>query len=293
MTNTQSDPVVQVQAMASQLLEATNTQSRPMGLMELWYAIARQGGGMSDPGSILPLVCTGDHIIDDHDVVLACAALRLRYPLLASSQSFVGEPHFVVNTPLTHAHAIRMAREQIEFHTFDDQDAAVVALRDRWLAFDPDDALDVRVRTCAILWARDADPRSGKYVLGIISSHSVTDNRRRLNLVRHFLELLSAPGKAQAELDAHFAGKNPTAPIPPSTEQLRPELSNDKAEVEQAKAVFDGLVAQYFGKVCAGSSLLVCIPDEDAFVAYVGHRRGRFSHPTLDPSHAASSVVCR
>ena len=252
MTNTDPDPVAQVQAMAAQLLEATHTQSRTMSLTELWYAIARRGGGMADPGTVIPLVCTGDHLIDDNDVVLACAALRLRYPLLASSKSFIGEPRFVVNTPLTYAHAIRMAREQVEFQTFDDHDAATLALRNRWLAFDPDDALDVRVRSCAFVWARDADPKSGKYVLGIISSHSVTDNRRRLNLVRRFLELLSAPGQAKAELDAHFAKKRPLAPIPPSTEELKPKLSDDEAEATQAKTVFNNLVVQHFGKVCAG-----------------------------------------
>ncbi|KAI0725951.1 hypothetical protein C8Q72DRAFT_561734 [Fomitopsis betulina] len=245
--------VAQVQAqLVASLRETTNTQSRPVGPAELSYTLSRKGGGMSDPGSILPLVCTAGHTITDDEVVLACAVLRLRYPLLASNMSFIGKPHVVVNTPLTQAHALRMGKEQIEFHTFDDQDRAVTALRDRWLAFEPNDALDVRMRTCALWWGRDADPRAGKYILGVISTHAVTDNRRRLNVARSFLELLASPGQAQKELDAHFAGKATPVPIPRPTEQLKPELSDDETQAAEARAVFDELVSSLSSKPMSG-----------------------------------------
>lgn len=216
------------------------------------YAVARRGGGMSDPSTIVSLECSGGYTITNDEVVLACAALRLRYPLLASNVTFIGGPHFLVNNPATLVHALRSAKAQVEFHTFQDQDQAVIALRDEWLAFDADKALDIRERTCALWWGRDADPRSGKYVFGLITTHFVTDNRRRLNLMRRFLELLASPGRARAELDAHFAAKAAAVPIPVPTEHLKPQLSDDAEEARQAKIVFDELVNQYAKKPMSG-----------------------------------------
>ena len=192
----QSASIPTIQALMPRMPEIAHTVNRPLSTGEVMYAISRRGGGMADPSTIVSLVCTKGHIVTDDEVILACAVLRLRHPLFASSLTLIGSPHFTVNSPMTQTHAVRAAKEQIEFHTFDDQDTAVLALRDAWLAFDPDHALDARERTCALWWGRDADPRSGKYILGLITTHFVTDNRRRLNLVRQFLELIASPGKA-------------------------------------------------------------------------------------------------
>ena len=206
---------------------------------------------MGDPSTIVSLVCSQDHIISDEEVILACAALRLRHPLFASSLALIGAPHFTVASPMTQAHAVRAARAQIEFHAFDDQDAAILALRDAWLAFDPENALDVRERTCALWWGRDrAHLRSGKYILGLITTHFVTDNRRRLNIVRQFLELLASPGQAKAELDAYFsADPHPAPAIPIPTEQLQPKPSGDEQEGLRAKTAYDELVTRYADEV--------------------------------------------
>ncbi|TFY55544.1 hypothetical protein EVJ58_g8178 [Rhodofomes roseus] len=237
------DPMVL--AMQAHALERSLTTSRPLSASEFSYALGRREGGIGDPSTIISLDCTGGYTIADDEVVLACAALRLRYPLLASNVTFLGGPHFVVNTPATLAHALHAAKAQVDFHTFEDQEKAVIALRDEWLAVDPNAALDIRERTCAFWWGRDADPRSGKYVLGLITTHFVTDNRRRLNLVRRLMDLLASPGRAQAELDAYFAQKTKPIPIPVPTEQLKPQLSADAEEAREAKIAFDELVGQY------------------------------------------------
>lgn len=226
------------------------TAYRPLSTVELMYAISRQGGGSADPSTIVSLVCSPGHTIADDDVVVSCAVLRLRHPLLASSLTLLGAPHFTVNSPMTQAHAIRAAKEQIEFHSFDDHDAAALALRDAWLAFDRDNALDVRTRTCSLWWGRDNDPRSGKYVFGLITTHFVADNRRRLNLMRQFLELLASPEKAKAELDAYFSTNSPPVPvIPISVEQFQPKPSGDGQEALRAKDAYDNLVTRFVDEV--------------------------------------------
>ncbi|KZT64131.1 hypothetical protein DAEQUDRAFT_769964 [Daedalea quercina L-15889] len=255
-----STPNPAIQALLARVPEAGLTTSRPLSMGEFIYVATRQGGGMADPSTIVPLECSGGHVITDDEVVAACAVLRLRYPLLASNVTLFNAPHFVVNMPLTPAHALRMAKDQIEFHTFEDQEQAVVALRDEWLAFDPDKALDIRERTCALWWGRDADQKSGKYVFGLITTHFVTDNRRRLNLVRRFLELLAKPGQAQAELGAHFASKAPPAPIPMSTEQLKPELNMDDEELRNAQAAFDQLPMSGISADVPGSASASAVP---------------------------------
>ncbi|KZT65557.1 hypothetical protein DAEQUDRAFT_716316 [Daedalea quercina L-15889] len=232
--------------------ETVLTTSRPLSISEYTYALVRQGGGMSDPATIVSLACSEGHIITDDEVVSACAALRLRYPLLGASVALFGTPHFVVNSPMTHAHALRTAKDQIEFHTFDDQEKALITLRDQWLACDTDRALDIRERTCALWWGKDADSKSGKYILGLITTHFATDNRRRLNLVRRFLELLASPGQAKAELNAHFSGRASPVPIPSPTENLRPELSGDEEEARNARLAFDDLVTRYMNKPMFG-----------------------------------------
>lgn len=235
-------------ALQAQMDETRLTRSRPLSFGEVTYAFSRRNGGMADPSTIVSLTCPAGHTITDDQVILTCAVLRLRHPLFASHVTFIDTPHFVVNTPATQAHALRSAKAQIEFHTFNDQDDAVLGLRDEWLAVDPDKALDIRERTCAVWWGRDADPHSGKYVLGLLTTHFVTDQRRLIHLVRQFVELLASPGKAQSELDTYISGASP-ALLPAPTEALIPTLSEDEEEAGEAKLAFDELYTRFADKV--------------------------------------------
>ncbi|KAH9830503.1 uncharacterized protein C8Q71DRAFT_862512 [Rhodofomes roseus] len=227
------------------LRESTTTFSRPVGIDELGYILVRGPRGYTDSFSIVPLACSGEHTITDDEVVQACAALRLRHPLLASKvvYSTTQLPELVYTSPLTQAHALREARAQIEFHAFHDQGTSTSALHDHWFSVKPEDALDLRNGTCSLYWGRDIDPRSGKYILGFMTPHFITDGRCRLNLVRCMLELLATPGRAQRELAAHFAGKTPIVGIPPSLGDIYPDMSDTApSELAKAKAAFDDLV---------------------------------------------------
>ncbi|KAH9829910.1 uncharacterized protein C8Q71DRAFT_394269 [Rhodofomes roseus] len=227
------------------LREGSLTYSRPLGPTELGCLLPRGARGYTDTFTIASLACSGGHTITDDEVIHACAALRLRHPLLASTIAFhpAQPPEFVYASPLTKAHALREARAQIEFHTFADQDAAAEALRDQWLSLDPEGALDLRYGTCSLYWARDVDPRAGRYIFGLMMAHSVTDGRRKANIVRCMLELLATPGRAQRVLGAHFAGETPIVEIPPTLDSLLPDMSKaDPAELAKAKAAFDEFV---------------------------------------------------
>lgn len=233
------------------LRESTTTYRRPLGQNEVGYAIIRGPCGYFDSFSIVPFTCSGGHTITDDEVTQACAALRLRHPLLASKVAYSTEslPEFVVHSPMTEAHALREARAQIEFRTFHDHEAATEALRNRWFSATPEDALDLRNGTCSLYWGRDIDPRSGRYILGFMTTHFVTDGRRRLNLVRCMLELLAAPGRAKEELAAYFAGQTPIVDLPPPWEALFPEMGAlNVSEMGKAKAAFDELI-KYRSKV--------------------------------------------
>lgn len=238
-----------IQSLQAYMSEPRLTRSRPLSAGEVSYALGRRAGGTADPSTIVSLTCSPGYTVTDDQVILACAALRLRHPLFASHVTFIGTPHFVVNSPVTQVHALRTAEAQIEFHTFTDQDDAVVKLRDEWLAVSLDKALDIRERTCAVWWGRDADTHSGKYVLGLLTTHFVTDQRRSFNLVRQFVELLASPGKAQSELDAHFSGAVMPAPIPASIEDLVPKLDEDEEAGSKAKLAFDELYMRFADKV--------------------------------------------
>ncbi|KAH9934970.1 uncharacterized protein B0H18DRAFT_951458 [Fomitopsis serialis] len=227
------------------LRETTLTFSRPLGGNELGYVLLRRTRGYYDSFTIVSLVCSGGHTITDDEVVQACAALRLRHPLLASKVAYstMEPPTLVYTSPLTEAHAVREARAQIEIHAFHDQDASTETLRDQWLYANPEEALDLRNGTCSLYWGRDTDSRSGKYILGFMTPHFITDGRRRLNLVRCMLDLLATPGRAAHELAAHFSGKMPIVEIPPAWESLCPDMrTTDPAELAKAKEAFDELV---------------------------------------------------
>lgn len=227
------------------LRETALTFSRPLGSNEIGYVLVRGPRGYADSFTVAPLACSGGHTITDNEVVKACAALRLRHPLLASKVAYSTErpPEIVYHSPLTEDHALREARAQIEFHAFHDQDATTDALRERWLSATSEDALDLRDGACSLYWARDIDPRSGKYILGFMTPHFITDGKRRLNLVRCMLDLLVTPGRAQRELSAHFSGKMPIVELPPALEGLLPDMSSTAlSEFGKAKAAFDELV---------------------------------------------------
>ncbi|PCH34255.1 hypothetical protein WOLCODRAFT_160731 [Wolfiporia cocos MD-104 SS10] len=223
------------------LQESTLTHSRPLSPEEIRYLYPRRLRGFADTFTIVRLVCEGGHTISDEHVALATAALRLRHPLFAAKVSFAGPvPAFMVNMPVSMAHALKEAWAQIEFHSFASGEQAhhAVALRERWGGSDLADALDVRIGTCSVWWARGVDTASGQYVLGVQATHFVTGGRRRLGLVRQFVELLASPHQAEAELNAYFAGGRPIAQIPTSQDSLKPQLTSDPEELEKGKAAF-------------------------------------------------------
>jgi len=227
------------------LRETALTFSRALGGNELGYVLLRRTRGYYDSFTIVSLACSGGYTITDDEVVQACAALRHRHPLLASKVAFstMEPPKLVYTSPLTEAHALREARAQIEFHAFHDQDASTETLRDQWLYATPEEALDLRNGTCSLYWGRDINPRSGKYILGFMTPHFITDGRRRLNLVRCMLDLLATPGRARRELAAHFSGKTPIVEIPPAWESLCPDMrTTDPVELAKAREAFDELV---------------------------------------------------
>ncbi|KAH9934972.1 uncharacterized protein B0H18DRAFT_494514 [Fomitopsis serialis] len=264
------------------LRETTSTFSRPLGRNELGYALVRGPRGYADSFTIVPLACSGGHTITDDEVVQACAALRLRHPLLASKVAYstTKPPELVYTSPLSNVHALREAKAQIEFHAFHAQDASTEALRDQWLYANPEEALDLRNGTCSLYWGRDIDSRSGKYILGFMTPHFITDGRRRLNLVRCMLDLLATPGRAQHELVMYFAGKMPIVEIPPALEGLCPDMRDtDPAELVKAKAAFDELV-KLRSKPLSG-----LIPDG---VIAEGNLQPRFIRQTWSPEETKS-----
>ena len=210
------------------------------------------GLGYTDSYTTALLTCTGGHAISDDEVVAACAALRLRHPLLGSRVSFSSAhfPELCFTAPLSAGHALRTARAQIEFHTFEDQGAAAEALSELWMGTPADEVLDIREATCSLWWGRSAHPGSGagKYVFGLRTTHFITDGRRRLNLVRCFMELLASPGRARKELAAHFAGKTPVVGMPPPLESLRPKVELSDEEAAKAQVAFNEAV-KYIDKV--------------------------------------------
>ncbi|PCH37477.1 hypothetical protein WOLCODRAFT_109944 [Wolfiporia cocos MD-104 SS10] len=232
--------------------ETTLTYSRPLGPSEMGYLPVRNIYGFSDGFTIVTLACEGGHVISDEQVVLATAVLRLRHPLFAARVSFTGPiPEYVYNVPVSPAHAIKEARMQIEFHAFTDQAEEAATLRSRWGGADLRDALDVRNGTCTVWWGRDVDQISGRYIFGLQATHFVTGGRPRLNLVREFLELLAALGRAEAQLAAYFSGERPAVNIPASQDSLEPPLTADLEELRSGQAAFEKIM---------GSSMVSAIP---------------------------------
>lgn len=226
------------------LQETALTFSRPMAASEFSYIIVRGRYGYGDSYTVVQLASTGEHIITDDEVVHACASLRLRHPLLASKVNFNSPtiPELTFTSPLTQAHAVRAARAQIEFHTFDNQDAAAAALCEQWLSTGAEDVLDIRDATCSLYWARSVDAKAGQYIFGLRTAHFIIDARRRLNVVRCFMDLLTTPGRAHKELEAHFSGTTPLVEMPPTLESLIPKSELSDTEAAKAKAKFDDLV---------------------------------------------------
>ncbi|EPS96165.1 hypothetical protein FOMPIDRAFT_1032543 [Fomitopsis schrenkii] len=235
------------------LRETSLTFSRPLGINEFSYVRGRGQLGYTDSYTIARLSCAGGHVIADEEVVAACASLRLRHPLLGSKVTFSSPqfPELSFTAPLSEGHALRTAHAQIEFHTFEDQGVAAEALSDLWMSTPADEALDIRDATCSLWWGKSAALDAGEYVFGLRTTHFITDGRRRLNLVRCFMELLASPGRARMELAAHFAGDTPMVGMPPTLESLRPKIELSDEEKAKAKVTFNEVV-KYIDKPLSG-----------------------------------------
>ncbi|PCH37615.1 hypothetical protein WOLCODRAFT_168130 [Wolfiporia cocos MD-104 SS10] len=130
----------------SDLTETTITSSRPLARSELGQVFTRGIQGFSDGYVILALDSPfARRVYDDH-VVLALAALRIRNPLLSCHVLFAGPvPAYVCAAPMTERHALKEARDMVEFSTFRTRAHTVAALRKRWSEeVDPRDTLDIR-----------------------------------------------------------------------------------------------------------------------------------------------------
>ncbi|CCM07130.1 uncharacterized protein FIBRA_09466 [Fibroporia radiculosa] len=228
-------------ALFSSLTESVLTTSRPLGESELSYAVPRQSSGFNDSHTIVPLDIPAGHPIYDEEVILATAVIRLRHPLLASRVSFTGAvPHFVCDTPITEASAVHNAKSTIAFSTFRDRNAEAAALQVQYVNPDPRHVFDIRSTVYAISWSKGVGIAEGQYILGMQTTHFVADARIRMNVVRHLLELLSSPGRAQAELAAFFALPLKPLQIPEPLEKLIPDI--DPAEYAKGKQAFDELM---------------------------------------------------
>ncbi|EPS98231.1 hypothetical protein FOMPIDRAFT_1031558 [Fomitopsis schrenkii] len=238
------------------LRETSLTFSRPLDMFEFSYVRGRGQLGCGDVYTIALLSCTGGHAITDEEVVAACASLRLRHPLLGSKVTFSSPqfPELSFTAPLSEGHALRTARAQIEFHTFEDQEVAAEALSDLWMSTPADEVLDIRDANCSLWWGKSADPDAGEYVFGLRTTHAFTDGRRGLNVVRCFMELLASPGRARMELAAHFAGDTTVVGMPPAIESLWPKIGLSDEEMAKAKVAFDEIV-KYIDKPFSGLSL--------------------------------------
>ncbi|KAI0942927.1 hypothetical protein AcV7_002209 [Taiwanofungus camphoratus] len=222
----------------------TTSITRPLGCMEQVFLQARGLYGHTDMFLIATLDCTNNTISDEH-VVLACALLRIRHPLLASHVSNTDlSPEFVYTPPLTEVCAMEEARVQVEFGTFADRDQAVLLLRERWTSVDPLDTLDPAIGVCRVFWSKNVSGRAGKYVLGFYGCHSVVDGVGILCVARQFVEDLAAPDLAQAELAGHFSDHVPFARLPEPMENLFPDptATSDPAEQAKGEEIYDNLM---------------------------------------------------
>ncbi|KAH9940266.1 hypothetical protein B0H21DRAFT_755242 [Amylocystis lapponica] len=197
----------------SPLDEQDITSSRPLGISERFLVALRNGVGAADTLPLIVLDCSPATPILDADVIVAWAVLRLRHPMLASRIAFTTSgAEIVCSSALTQPRAVALAEACIEFALFDDRDRAVEALRASFGGQSPQCTIDIRAEM-RVMWQRDVTGERGQYVFGMKTVHHQMDARRSIEVMRQFVALLAAPGRAQAELDAHFA--NPAGVVPP------------------------------------------------------------------------------
>ncbi|KAH9940239.1 hypothetical protein B0H21DRAFT_582095 [Amylocystis lapponica] len=230
----------------SVLTELDITSSRPLSPSERFFVFTRGKFGASDAFPLITLDCSPSTPILDDEVVLAWAVLCLRHPMLTSRVTFTAsDPAVVCSAALTLSRAIARAKAHIEFAQFDDRDRALDELHAQFGGPSPVRAIDVRAEM-HVVWQRDASGERGQYVFGMQTVHYQLDARRRIEVMRQFVELLATPGRAQAELDAHFAkGAGTVLPpkIPQPVESSFPDLGAfDAEERRKGKEAFDEFV---------------------------------------------------
>ncbi|KAF9819154.1 hypothetical protein IEO21_02325 [Rhodonia placenta] len=211
----------------SAMTETILTTSRPLGQAELWFLSRRQSRGLLDVHNVLTLQTSGGYSITERDVGLAFAVTCLRHPILTTRVSFTSSPPaFVCATPLTAKHALKASRSLIDFNTFQDVREAASAIHDAWSSSDGEHAIDVRDATCAVWWSKGIGRAEGQYLFGLQMAHFAADGRGRMNVMRHFLELLASPDMARAELSRFYADIAQPLHIPESLEELLPDVSS-------------------------------------------------------------------
>ncbi|KZT08741.1 uncharacterized protein LAESUDRAFT_757454 [Laetiporus sulphureus 93-53] len=213
------------------LADSSLSCSRALGATERSWLAERGVHGYTDFFTIIQLVCPSGPPIDDSEIIHAYALLRLRHPPLASRLSHSGSvPEFEYKSPQTEARALQEAAAHVEFGTFEDRDAAVVALRTRWLSIDRHHVLDVRASMSSIFWMRSARASVRQYVLGLRTAHFVADIRRQLGIMREFVELLSSSGQLKAEIRVHLKTSRPGSMLPPPLETRIPDIASSSVE---------------------------------------------------------------
>ncbi|PCH36970.1 hypothetical protein WOLCODRAFT_83055 [Wolfiporia cocos MD-104 SS10] len=227
----------------SDLVESIVTSSRPLGEAERGHILTRGIHGFSDCYVIVILDGPVERLIPNDHVVLACAALRIRHPLLSSHVSFAGlNPEYVCAAPMSEQHALKETKDMIEFSSFQTRDQPVAALRKRWSeGTDPRDVLDIRQGTIRFAWMSGIGAAEGQYVFGLQIPHFATDGHRQILIVRQFLELLADIDRAHGELMGHFSGPRRPLRLPDNLEAILPDIQTSEAQMTEAQAAYDKL----------------------------------------------------
>ncbi|PCH36961.1 hypothetical protein WOLCODRAFT_28852 [Wolfiporia cocos MD-104 SS10] len=222
----------------SDFTESVITSGRPLAGSELGQLFTRGMQGFSDRYVTLALDSPSTRPVFDDHVVLALAALRIRDPLLSCHVSFAGPvPAYVCAAPMTERHALKEARDMIEFSTFWARDQSEGALRKRWSeGVDPRDTLDIRQGIIRLVWMKGVGSAEGQYIFGLQEPHFVTDARRQIRVVRQFLELLVDVDRAHGDLMGYFSGPRRPLRIPDSLEDWLPEMQISDSQMEARDA---------------------------------------------------------
>ncbi|PCH43670.1 hypothetical protein WOLCODRAFT_138512 [Wolfiporia cocos MD-104 SS10] len=258
------------------------TISRPLGIVEYLWLSSRGMRGFMDMFTVVALDCSDRHVTHK-DVETAFSIIRLRHPLLGSRLSRTSSsplPELMYAVPMTDAHAIREARANLEFGTFQDRDTAMSTLRERGIKSPPSTAIDVRSSMSFIVWLEGIGSSSGQHVIGLLIPHFITDARRKLGVLHEMMELLAAPERLQSELAQLCATAAVSIQLPAPLDSKVPDLSACSAdELRKAREVFDELTK--FSKMPRSGLVPDGTPDEDKYA-------GRALHHTFSPDQTTS-----